>query len=37
MAEQLPSGRWKAVRSTTSGQEIKIVNTEEEAIDYEQQ
>lgn len=37
MAEQLPSGLWKAVRPTTSGQDIKIVDTEEEAIDYEQQ
>jgi hypothetical protein len=35
MAEQLPSGRWKAVRVTTAGEQIKIVDTPEEAKEWE--
>lgn len=35
MAEQLPSGRWKATRKREGKDIITIKNTEEEAIAWE--
>lgn len=35
MAEQLSSGRWLAKRQDSKGFSMKVVDTEEEAIEYE--
>ena len=35
MAEQLKSGKWMGRRRNSAGLDIRIFNTEEEAVDFE--
>lgn len=34
--EQLPSGRWRAVKRTSNAMNIRVFDSEEEAIEYVQ-